>query len=183
MIDLVISSSEATGSLNGQEERDMMFSRLFGLTSISQSGLIVREVALLHTSSAASTLQDYQRLITELISLGEFKSWFRESCWWSMVQVIAQISASTASFRSQALEWTFSQLFIQITEWTPEKVGVWLRFHSLWDPNASIPLRYVFKGGHILSPGSLPQLAQILKVSWLLKTMAYITLTGCRTLS
>jgi DNA polymerase phi len=165
MIDLVLASSEVTGSLNGQEERDMMFSRLFGLTSISQSGLITREAPLLHTSSAASTLQDYQRIITELITLGEFKSWFREGCWWSIMQVISQMSTATAGFKSQAMEWTFNQLFIQMTEWTPEKVGVWLRFHSLWDPNASIPLKHIFKGKHILSPGSLPQLAQILKVS------------------
>lgn len=163
MMDLVLSSSEITGSLNGQEERDMLFSRLFGLTTICQSGLITRETPLLHTSNPASTLQDYQRLVTELMSLGEAKSWFRESCWWSIVQAIAHLSQSSASFKSQALEWTFNSLFIQTTEWTPEKVGVWLRFHSLWEPNASLPLRLVFKGKHILSPASLPQLALILK--------------------
>lgn len=161
----------------------MLFSRLFGLTAISQSGLITREAPLLHTSSPTSTLQDYQRLFTEILSLGEVKSWFRESCWWSLVQIIAHISESSTSFKSQALDWTFNTLFIQTAEWTPEKVGVWLRFHSLWEPNAAVPLKSVFKGRHVLAPGSLPQLALILKVSsvTLASTILMMVVKGYRT--
>jgi DNA polymerase phi len=164
MIDLILSSSEFTGSMSGQEERDMMFARLFGLTSVSQSGLIVRETTSTHSSNVSSTLQDYQRLIMELMSLGERKAWFRESCWWGVILAITTISQSTVTWAKQAIEWTFSEIFVRQTDWTPEKVAVWLRFQSLWGPTADVPLKSMFKGNHPLALSNLPQLAKVLKV-------------------
>lgn len=165
MIDLVLSSSEFTGSMSGQEERDMMFARLFGLISVAQSGLLVREATLSHTSSVTSTLQDYQRVVMELISLGERKAWFRESCWWGIILAINVMSQSKASFAKQGIEWTFGEIFVRQTEWTPEKIAIWLRFQSLWGSTSDVPLKSMFKGKHPLALSNLPQLAKILKES------------------
>lgn len=165
MIDLVLSSSEVTGSLTGQEERDMMFARLFGFTSIVESGLIVREVTLPHTSSAASSLEDYRHLIEELVALGDRKSWFRETCWWTILQAVSCIIASTASFKTSALDWTLNQLFVQNNDWTPEKLALWLKFQSTWTNISQAPLKHVFKGKHPLVTGNLPISAKILKVT------------------
>ncbi|KAG8825804.1 DNA-directed DNA polymerase [Serendipita sp. 401] len=162
MIDLVLSSSETTGSMSGQEERDMMFARLFGLSSIAQSGLLTRETPPPHISNPASTLQDYQRIITQLVILGDHKMWFRESCWWSISQVISVIIASNASFKSEALQWTVNELLIQDTSWTPEKIAIWLRYQSLWDNISQLPLKVLFKGKHPLTHGNLRHLSSIL---------------------
>lgn len=163
-MDLVMSSSEITGSLTGQEERDMMFARLFGLTSIVQSGLIVRESTLPHASGAASSLHDYRRLVEEIHALGERKSWFRESCWWTILETVSCVIQSAASFKTSALDWTFNLLFVQNTDWMPEKVGLWLKFHFVWTDISQAPLKQVFKGKHPLLVENLPTLAKILKV-------------------
>ncbi len=163
-MDLVVSSSEITGLLTGQEERDMMFARLFGLTSIVQSGLIVRESTLPHASGAASSLHDYRRLVEEVHALGERKSWFRESCWWAILEAVSCVIRSTASFKTSALDWTLNLLFVQNTDWTPEKIGLWLKFHSVWTGVSQAPLKQAFKGKHPLLVGNLPTLAKILKV-------------------
>lgn len=164
MIDLVLASSEIKGSLSRQEERDMMFSRLFGLTAVIHSSLITSEAVLPQAGIPASTLQDYQRLVTELVSLGERKLWIRESCWWSIMQAVYSISLSTASFKSQALDWTLDRVFIQDAEWTPEKIAIWLKFHASWGLKANSPLTPVFRGKHPLTTKNLSHLSKILKV-------------------
>jgi DNA polymerase phi len=165
MIDLMISSSELKGSLSRQEERDMMFSRLFGLTAVIYSGLIIKEDLLPQAGTPASTLQDYQTLVTELISLGERKFWIRESCWWSIMKAMSLLSNSAASFKKQALDWSLDRLFVQDPEWTPEKVGIWLKFQAIWGSKADTPLDPVFRGKHPLTTKNLSHLSKILKVN------------------
>lgn len=165
MIDLVVSSSELKGSLSRQEERDMMFSRLFGLAALVHSTLIVNEDLLPQVGTSASTLQDFQRLVTELISLGERKFWIKESCWWTIMQAMSVLSMTNSSFKSQALDWSLERLFIQEPEWTPEKVGIWLKFHDSWGSKADTPLIPVFRGKHPLNAKNLTHLSKILKVN------------------
>lgn len=163
IVELILSSSQTTGSMNGQEERDMLFARLFGLTAVIESGLIARETAPVHASGPAATIQDYQRIINELVHLGSKKTWLRESSWWSILQAVSVLSASTVSFKSQALDWTFTELFVQNTEWTPEKIGLWLQYQPIWEKHDTSPLKVLFKGKHVLAPSSLQHLALILK--------------------
>ncbi|KAG8828577.1 DNA-directed DNA polymerase [Serendipita sp. 399] len=162
MIDLASSSSEITGSMSGQEERDMMFSRLFGLSAIAHSGLLMRETPLPHVNTRASTLQDYQRVLNQIVHLGNRKTWFRESCWWSLSQIISLLLSSSISFKSEALNWTLNELFIQESSWTPEKVAIWLRYQATWNAISQAPLKTLFKGRHPLTPGNLRYLSSIL---------------------
>ncbi|KAH9929645.1 DNA polymerase phi-domain-containing protein [Amylocystis lapponica] len=61
IVALIMDSSKTQGSATGQEERDMLFARLFGLT-----------------------LSSYKEVLAELLALGEKKSWLRESAWWTI---------------------------------------------------------------------------------------------------
>ena len=49
----VLDASQTGGSLSGQEQRDMLFARLFGITALVRSGLLVRTAPLPSSGSAA----------------------------------------------------------------------------------------------------------------------------------
>jgi len=74
IISIILDSSKNAGIYTGQEERDVLFARLFGLTSIIQSGLLVRQASLTtsaSTSALASSLAGYKEVLSQLLVLGE----------------------------------------------------------------------------------------------------------------
>src|SRR5882762_10924141 len=102
-------SSKTQGSMTGQEERDVLFARLFGLTSVIQSGLLVRQTTLppyASTSSLASNLVGYKETLSQLLFLGEKKSWLRESAWWTAGLALDALNTSDVSWKKEAIEAT-----------------------------------------------------------------------------
>ena len=161
---LILESSQTEGSMNGQEQRDMDFARLFGLTSIIQSGLLFRQDPPAYSSSPASSLEDFQKVLEELIALGEKKSWFRESCWWSIRLALDGLFASSVPWNDQASNCALNALFPSGCEWTPERVGTWLKYHRNWGQKASDKLAPKLKTSHLLATANLPTLARVLRV-------------------
>jgi DNA polymerase phi len=154
--------------MSGQEERDVLFARLFGLSAVIQSGLIVRGGSLDTSASSttqASTLECYNQTIAELLALGEKKSWLRESAWWTILLGVDALNDSDIEWKEDAVDFTLQQLFVENKAWSPEKVALTLKLQNLypdrdWHKFLSPP----FKNANLLHTGSLHLLARILKV-------------------
>ena len=165
IVKLIIESSKTQGSMTGQEERDMLFARLFGLTAVIQSGLLLRESTLPSSSTAAADLDSYKEVLAQLLALGEKKSWLRESVWWSIGLAVDALNASDVSWKNEAVEATISAVYTEVKAWTPEKVALTLKLQAAY-PSRDWKklLAPTFKNADLLSTGNLATLARILKV-------------------
>ncbi|KAI0654742.1 DNA polymerase phi-domain-containing protein [Cubamyces menziesii] len=166
IVKLIIESSKTQGSMTGQEERDMLFARLFGLTAVIQSGLLLRESTLPSSSTAAADLDSYKEVLAQLLALGEKKSWLRESVWWSIGLAVDALTASDVSWKNEAVEATISAVYTEVKAWTPEKVALTLKLQAAY-PSRDWKklLAPTFKNADLLSTGNLTTLARILKES------------------
>lgn len=146
----------------------MLFARLFGFTSVIQSGLLVRTGALATSPSAApqiSSLSSFEQVVKELFALGEKKSWLRESSWWAIGLALNTMHDSEAAWKAKAVDFLLQHLFVDYQAWSPEKVALTLalqdKFPSRdWSKYLSPP----FKNPSLLHINNLQSLAPILKV-------------------
>ncbi|KAI0637371.1 DNA polymerase phi-domain-containing protein [Trametes polyzona] len=166
IVQLVLDSSKTQGSMTGQEERDVYFARLFGLTAVIQSGLLLRDSTLPSSSTVASDLDSYKEVLAHLIALGEKKSWLRESVWWSIDLAADALTASEVSWKDEAVDATISAIYSELKAWTPEKVALTLKLQAAY-PSRDWKklLAPTFKNPDLLSTGNLTTLARILKES------------------
>src|ERR1700722_2792326 len=150
--------------MNGQEERDVLFARLFGFTSVIQSGLLVRTQPL-RSSTPSSDLSTFQAVLDGLIALGDKKSWLRESAWWTIALVVDVLKESNVSWKERAVLIMTEKIFLENKTWSPEKVALALKLQHL-DPNQNWTefVAPAFKSSDLLSGGNLSNLARILKV-------------------
>ena len=162
---LLLDASKTQGSMSGQEERDTLFARLFGITSVIHSGLIVRTGTLPTSSTSASSLEGYELVVTTLVALGEKKSWLREGAWWVLASAIETLERSDVEWKEQAVRATLDSIYVKGSAWTPEKLALTLRLQALFPDNDWSPLlSTVFKSTDILATRNLKLIANILKV-------------------
>lgn len=69
-VDAIVEQTRVSGSTSGQEERDLLFGRLFGLESIVQSGRLMNQ----------DGWTMFERIVDLLFELAQKKSWLREAC-------------------------------------------------------------------------------------------------------
>ncbi|CAE6417083.1 unnamed protein product, partial [Rhizoctonia solani] len=174
IVSSILEASVTSNAMKGQEIRDTLFARLFGLTAVIQSDLLFRTSRLTTSLSApnesgpaASTLAAFQTAITELINLGEKKSWLRESSWWSISLALKYLySTQGLEWKDEAIEWMVETIYRgdQAKEWTPEKLALTLAFQELV-PNQSWKdiLAPTFRNQALVSSPNLPAIARILK--------------------
>ena len=164
--------------MTGQEERDVLFARLFGLTAVIQSGLLVRLAPLPSASSISipSSLAGYKEVLSQLIALGEKKSFLRESAWWTMGLAIDALNSSEVAWKKEAVNFTVQSVLVDHNVWTPEKVAITLKFQSAHPKRDWSILSPTFKNTVLLSSVNLQILARILKVS-LSSFYLYLTIT------
>ena len=162
---LVLDASKTQGSMSGQEERDNLFARLFGITSIIHSGLIARDGTLPTSSTSASSLESYQLVVSTLVALGEKKSWLRESAWWALASAIEALENSDVEWKGQGVDAAFDTIYAKGSAWTPEKLALTLKLQVLFPKRdwRSV-LSPVFKGTDVLATQNLKVVASILKV-------------------
>lgn len=168
VITLIMDSSKPQGSMTGQEERDVLFARLFGLMSVIQSGLVVRTGSLRTSASSSaevSTLPAYIDILSQLIAVGEKKSWLRESAWFAILLGIDALQKAKVEWKEDAVEATIQQVFVEYNLWSSEKVAVALKMQSLHpEKNWTKIFAPTFKNGDLLGSANLQTLARILKV-------------------
>ena len=180
---LVLDASTTQGSMSGQEERDNLFARLFGITSIIHSGLIVRNGTLPTSSTSASSLESYELVIATLVALGEKKSWIRESAWWTLASAIETLAKSDVEWREQGVQVTLDTVYTKSSGWSPEKLALTLRLQALLPGKEWTPLlSSVFKGTDVLATQNLRVTANILKVRSRVLPNRAATLFFCRNL-
>ncbi|KAF5386843.1 hypothetical protein D9615_001886 [Tricholomella constricta] len=169
IVTLIVDGTKTGGSMTGQEERDVLFARLFGLTAVIQSGLLVRTGSLTTSASSAahaSTLSSYEETIKQLIALGENKSWLRESAWWTIILAVDALKESEVTWKKDAVDVTLHQLFEENKDWSPEKVALALKLQALHpDHNWRKCFAPSFKNPDLLHGSNLQNLARILKES------------------
>lgn len=166
IVSLIIDSSKTQGSMTGQEERDVYFARLFGLTTVIQSGLLVRTKPLATSASsvtAASSASSYQETISQLIALGEKKSWLRESAWWIVGLAIDALRDSDVLWKEDVVEPVIQTIFTENKHWSSEKVAMVFKLQNLY-PNYDWHKALSLRNPDLLSTGNLQSLARILKV-------------------
>lgn len=154
--------------MTGQEERDVLFARLFGLTAVIQSGLLVRTTTPLPTAApaASSTLASFEDVLAQLLALGEKKSWLRESAWWTLGLAVDALHASHVPWKDAAFAAVVEAVFVDSkATWSPEKVALTLKLQKMlpahdWQ-KACAP---TFKHAPLLHTANYSALARIMKV-------------------
>ena len=165
IVQLILDTHKTQGSMTGQEERDILFARLFGLTSVIQSGLLLRDATLPSSSTTAADLSSFKEVLTQLLALGEKKSWLRESAWWSIGLAVDALVRSDVSWKDEAVDATITAVYSESKVWTPEKVALTLKMQSAFPSREwKKLLSPTFKNPDLLSTGNLSALARILKV-------------------
>lgn len=145
----------------------MLFARLFGLKAVIQSGLLFSQKPLRSSSTSSSSLKAFESFLTELLVLGEKKSWLRESCWWSLLSAVKALSTSNVPWKGSAFDMLFDRIYINDKAWGPEKVALTLRLQKI-HPNADWQTfcGSYFKNSDILAATNLIALGRLLKVSY-----------------
>ncbi|KAG9106129.1 DNA-directed DNA polymerase, partial [Ceratobasidium sp. 392] len=175
IISSILEASVTNGSMKGQEVRDTLFARLFGLTAVIQSGLLFRNshlpaslVSPNELGPPASSFTAYQTAISELLNLGSEKSWLRESAWWAIILAVKLLYSASpeVEWKKEAVEWTLDVVYTgaRATEWTPDKLALTLCLQEL-DPSRPWKefLAPTFRNASLLTSSNLPAIARILK--------------------
>jgi len=171
-----------SGNQTGQEERDMLFARLFGLTAIVQSGLLLRtRPPLPRSTSPPSTLESFRSVLGALRTLARSKSWLAEAAYWTIGRAMDHLAVATEEdvpWREEGIRNLLEEVFGDSSSaegewpkggrfWTPEKIALALRAQNLW-PRRKQEWRRLWaptiKHGDILHPANLATLARILRV-------------------
>jgi DNA polymerase phi len=154
--------------MQGHEIRDQYFARLFGLVSVIQSGLLFRNSTLPTSGSSkthASTLSDFQTVGSELLTLGEKKSWLRETCWWALDLALHALSSSSVDWKDKAVEWMAETIYTEKVAWTPEKLALTVVLQRVTQSLSwKKLLAPTFKDSDVLSSRNVPIVAKILRV-------------------
>ncbi|KAG6841689.1 hypothetical protein C0991_008327 [Blastosporella zonata] len=169
IVTLIVDGTNTQGSMTGQEERDVLFARLFGLTSVIRSGLIVRAGSLPTSGSSAadaSTHSSFEETVKQLLAIGEKKSFLRESAWWTITLAIDALKESEVTWKGDAVDTMLQQLFVEYDIWSPEKVALAVKLQTLYpDQDWRKLFSPAFKNPDLLNTGNLQSLARILKES------------------
>ncbi|KAH9048219.1 DNA polymerase phi-domain-containing protein [Lactarius hengduanensis] len=178
---LVLDASRTTGNQTGQEERDLLFARLFGLASIVHSGLLIRtHPPLPQSPSAPSTPESCEAVLKALRTLAHAKSWLAEPAYWavgSALDLLAATRDADVPWREKVVRALLEEEFGETSPveeraaksevvWTPEKIALALRAQRLW-PEREHEWRWLwtptFKRGNIFHQANLVTLARILR--------------------
>ena len=186
---LLLDATRTSGNQTGQEERDVLFARLFGLTAIIHSGLLLRtHPPLSRSASAPSTPESCAAVLDALRALARAKSWLAEPAYWAIgraMDCLAAAAEEDVPWREEAVRNLFEEVFGEGSSvdegapksgnmWTPEKIALALRAQRLW-PGRKQEWRKLWaptiKHGDVLHMANLMVLARILRVGGLVISM------------
>jgi DNA polymerase phi len=85
-LDLLHQYTERTGAMTGEEARDMMFGRIFGLRSIISSGILSR---------SSTTLEDFEQIFDDLFQISQAKPYLSEVCYHVAASTLPVVSVAS----------------------------------------------------------------------------------------
>ncbi|KAL0947063.1 hypothetical protein HGRIS_013204 [Hohenbuehelia grisea] len=169
IITLICDASQTSGSMTGQEERDALFGRLFGLTAVVQSNLLTRSKPLAASASSLtspSDLESFKETSSHLKALGDQRSYLRESAWWTICLAVDALNESDVLWKEDAVSFLTQAFIVDDKQWTTEKVALTLKLQAYFP---QLDWRSIvaptLKNPNLLNGGNLPILAKILKES------------------
>ncbi|KAJ1327495.1 DNA polymerase phi [Microdochium nivale] len=142
VLDLLLETTQPGGNLPGQEERDYYFGQLFGLQCFVEAKIIFDDDSRWH------------KILDLLLKAADKKVWLRSHCGWVIVEALPHMGQA----RAEDLLKKLSEL-----GWakTAEGVGIWLKVRAIY-PGIKTPAK---PWRDPLAPGSIPELARVLKES------------------
>ncbi|PWN37684.1 uncharacterized protein FA14DRAFT_130502 [Meira miltonrushii] len=156
-IDLILAYSKPAQKIKGQEERDMLFARLFGLHALVRSEVLC--------DSSVTNQEDFQRIIRILHNISSGKHWLRESGTSVIVQAIEQLSKTNnpPSWKSNALKWLV-EIVCNDDRVTADSVALFMTLkQNSPESFASAQRLPRFANQELLSSANVPILARILR--------------------
>jgi DNA polymerase phi len=102
--------------MRGPDVRDALFARLFGITSIIQSGSLF---------APTSSLETFDRVIDNLLELGQAKGWLRESAWWGILGATEGVSQGNVEWAAKAVDSVVEKVYAD-KAWSQEKIALTL---------------------------------------------------------
>ncbi|CEI97277.1 hypothetical protein RMCBS344292_11413 [Rhizopus microsporus] len=150
VLDLLFKWTEVTGSLKGDEVRDMLFGRLFGLMSIVAAGMITRE---------STTTDDIVRILTSLHEMGSLKSYLAEVCHHVVINMLPYLKDT--QHQEIAVE-KIKELYFNGPISNVDQLNLVIALQQL--NNVDLTEQFAnWKSQTILAPANLPRLARILR--------------------
>ncbi|KAI7903361.1 DNA polymerase phi-domain-containing protein [Cokeromyces recurvatus] len=151
VLDLLFQYTERTKSMSGDETRDMLFGRLFGLMSIVAAGMISR--------SSTST-EDILRIVESLHEMAKCKSYLAEVCHHVVINLLPYLKDT--KHESEVVE-KIKELFMNGPITNVDQLNLVLGIQQKLD-NVDLSNQLTnFKSSTILDPANLTILSNILK--------------------
>ncbi|KAI8988871.1 DNA polymerase phi-domain-containing protein [Pilobolus umbonatus] len=151
VLDLLFQYTERTGSMSGEEIRDMLFGRLFGLMSIVTAGMISRE---------STTTEDIIRMLESLKEMSTCKSYLAEVCHHVVINILPHLKDT--QHETEAVT-KIKELFFNGPIVNVDQLNLVIGLqHHLPKTDLSEELSN-WKSQTILAPVNLPHLSNILK--------------------
>lgn len=151
VLDLLFQYTERTGSMSGDETRDMLFGRLFGLMSIVAAGMISR--------SSTST-EDIIRIVESLHEMATAKSYLAEVCHHVVINILPHLKGT--KHQNEVVE-KVKELFFNGPVTNVDQLNLVVGIQQQLDNVDLSEQLSNWKSSTILSPSNLTHLAGILK--------------------
>ncbi|KAI9246187.1 DNA polymerase phi-domain-containing protein [Sporodiniella umbellata] len=148
VLDLLFKWTEITGSMKGDEVRDMLFGRLFGLMSIVAAGMISRE---------STTEEDFIRILSSLKEMSAKKSYLSEVCHHVVINLLSRVKGT--HHQTLVVE-QIKALFFSGPITHVDQLNVVLSLRHV-EVDLSEPLKN-FKDQAVLNSANLPRLSRII---------------------
>ncbi|KAF7729634.1 DNA-directed DNA polymerase [Apophysomyces ossiformis] len=153
VLDLLFQYTERTGAMSGEEQRDMLFGRLFGLMSIVASGMMTR---------ATTTIEDINRILESLANMVETKSYLSEVCHHVVINMLPHLKST--GYKKEAVE-KILELFMKETISTVDQLNLALSIQQQL-PEVDLSTQFSgWKSSNVLDSVNLARLAVILKAA------------------
>ncbi|KAG2210865.1 hypothetical protein INT47_000019 [Mucor saturninus] len=151
VLDLLFQYTERTGAMSGDETRDMLFGRLFGLMSVVASGMIARE---------STTTEDIVRIVEGLHEMAKAKSYLAEVCHHVVINILPYLKGT--EHEKEVIE-KVKELYFNGPVTNVDQLNLLIGIQQqLEDVDLSEQLAN-WKSTTILDPANLTHLANILK--------------------
>ncbi|KAI9023102.1 DNA polymerase phi-domain-containing protein [Phycomyces nitens] len=151
VLDLLFRYTERVGSMSGEEVRDMLFGRLFGLMSIVASGMMARET---------TTAEDANRIIESLAEMAETKSYLSEVCHHVVINMLPYLKS--VDYKESAVE-KILELFLKGSVATVDQLNLALAIQKQL-PETDLTAQFSgWKSTNVFDPANLRRLAIIVK--------------------
>ncbi|KAI9497819.1 DNA polymerase phi-domain-containing protein [Zychaea mexicana] len=150
VLDLLFKYTERASGMSGDETRDMLFGRIFGMIAIVAAGMISRPT---------TTFQDIERMLDSLKEMAQVKSYVGEICHHVVINLIPHIK--NLEYKDQAVAKILELFLTEVAD--VDELNLALAIQQQL-PEVDLSSQFAdWKGTNVLAPANLPHLASVLK--------------------